>query len=77
MPILALIIGVVLGAVSGMFAICGMCLLAPFVIIGSLIAFMLSIFVPPLRMMGISFILFSVGLVVGIIINGLVAGVII
>jgi hypothetical protein len=73
-PILALIIGVVLGAVSGIFAVIGMVCLAPVVILGSIIAFVLSIFVPPLRMLGVSFLMFSVGLVIGIIINGLLAG---
>ena len=72
MAIPALVVGIVLGAISGIFAVFGICLFAPFVIIGSIVAFILSIFFPPLRAFGIAFLLFSVGLVLGIIINGLV-----
>lgn len=75
--IISLIIGLVIGVVSGAFATLGVCLLAPFVIVGSVVAFILSIFVPPLREWGLAFVFFSVGLLMGIIINGLVAGVIV
>jgi len=58
---LALIVGLVIGAISGIFATMSICLLAPFVIVGSILAFILSIFIPPLREYGLAFVFFSGG----------------
>lgn len=72
MGIPALIIGIVIGVISGAWVVLGVCLLAPLVIVGSIVAFMVSLSFPPLRPWGIAFLMFSVGLLIGFLINSLV-----